>query len=401
MELLYKMRKILQTITISLIWVLVSCSKPDPIFYATKVSDAFLARNTDHIITYNENREKHKWHYEQGLMLTALNEQYLATNDEKYLEFIKQNIDLYVNEEGEIETYKPKTFKLDDIVPGRALLILYEKTGNKKYWIALEKLVDQLHNQPRTSEGGFWHKKIYPYQMWLDGLYMALPFYGQYAKLTNDPSIYDDIILQFKLMQDAAHDEKTGLLFHGWDEKRAQKWADPETGLSKSFWARAMGWYMMALVDVLDVIPEGHSGRDFLIGQLQTYSKNLVKYRDKNSGVWYQVLDQAEREGNYLESSSTAMFMYAFAKGANSGYLSKDYLSLAMDIFSDFNAQFISYDSNGYINIEQTCSSAGLGGKNDRDGSFEYYLSEPIRKNDCKALGPYIMASLELSGKGK
>lgn len=368
--------------------------------FAKKAADSFLERNDDFIITYNTDRNKHKWHYEQGLMLTALYEQFLQTGDSAYIKFIKGNIDLYVDKTGTINTYKPETFKLDDIVPGRTLLILYQQTGEEKYKIAAGQLINQLENQPRTSEGGFWHKKIYPYQMWLDGLYMALPFYGAYAHFSGGLSIFNDIALQFKLMELHAIDPETGLLYHGWDEKGVQVWANPETGRSSSFWSRAMGWYMMALVDVLDILPEEHSARNDLVRQLNQIAHALVNFRDARSKTWYQVMDQGDKEGNYLESSSTAMFIYSYAKGVNMGLLDKRFLTLARESYDGFIKQFISYDDS-LLTINNTCSSAGLGGKNNRDGSYKYYLSEPRRSNDCKAIGPFIMASIELEKAGK
>jgi len=364
--------------------------------FATKAADAFLKRNADHVITYKQDRNNHKWQYEQGLMLTALYEAFLFTGDSSYYNFMVNNIAIYVNENGDIDTYKQTNFKLDDIVPGRALLTLFSVTKEPKYKIAADKLRHQLEIQPRTNEGGFWHKKIYPYQMWLDGLYMALPFYGRYGQMFDEPENFDDIVNQFIYAEKHCYDPGSGLLYHGWDESKKQEWADPETGVSSNFWGRAMGWYLMALVDVLDILPADHIHRKTLIDQLNKYSSNLMKYRNDESKVWYQVLDQGDRQGNYLESSATAMYIYAFTKGVNMGYLDKKYLTFAKESWAGFLKQFITMDEAGLLTINNTCSSAGLGGKTKRDGSFEYYLSEPQRSNDCKAIGPFILAAIEL-----
>lgn len=364
--------------------------------WAIRTTDSFMQRNPDFRITYEKDRNRHKWHYEQGLMLNALYQLWQYTGDQKYYTFIVNNIDLYLDDEGNIATYKQRDYKLDDIGPGRTLLRLYEKTGQPKYKKAADRLRRQLANQPRTKEGGFWHKKIYPYQLWLDGLYMAAPFYAHYAQLFDRPADFDDIVNQFKYIARHTYDSETGLYYHGWDEKRVQLWADPESGCSANFWGRGTGWYLMALVDVLDILPAEHSGRAVLLEQLQELSKALLKYRDPQSRVWYQVIDQGDREGNYPESSATAMFIYSFAKGANLGYLSAKYWKIAYESFRGFLDEFVHVSDDGLVNVLHACSGAGLGGKQQRDGSFEYYISEPQRTNDCKAVGTFIMAALEL-----
>lgn len=370
---------------------------PAPSSYAIRVADSFLERNPDHIITYSEDRSKHKWHYEQGLMLSTLYGLYEFTADPRYLNFIETNLDLYVDSLGEISTYKPSTFKLDDITPGRALLLMYNENDREEYRIAADHLYEQLESQPRTNEGGFWHKKIYPYQMWLDGLYMAGPFSILYETMLKDEPDYDDIIDQFVWAYSHLKDESTGLLYHGWDESRQQSWADSLTGVSSSFWSRGMGWYGMALVDVLEYLPENHWGYPVLRKQLSQIASAVLKYRDPESELWYQVMDQGAREGNYLESSASAMFIYTFAKGANHQWLPASYRAAAANSFDAFIREFVSVDENHLVSIHQTCSSAGLGGKQNRDGSYAYYLSEPIRSNDFKAIGPFIQAALELN----
>jgi len=364
--------------------------------WAVRTTDSFIKRAPDNKITYEKNRARHKWHYEQGLMLNALYGLWQVTDNRDYFDFIQKNIDLYVGEDGSIRTYDPEDFKLDDIGPGRSLLRLYDATGDEKYHKAAQLLRRQLERQPRTAAGGFWHKKIYPWQMWLDGLYMAAPFYAEYEKVFAGQPDYADVIKQFTLIYEKTYDPETGLLYHGWDEKRQQLWANPQTGLSSHFWGRGLGWYMMALVDVLEILPPETVGRAELLEQLNDLSEAIVSVRDPESKVWYQVLDQGDREGNYLESSASAMFIYSFAKGANLGYLPADYWKIAKESFGGFLTEFVRVNEDGLVDVRYACSGAGLGGKQQRDGSFEYYISEPQRTNDCKAVGPFILAALEL-----
>jgi unsaturated rhamnogalacturonyl hydrolase len=232
--------------------------------------------------------------------------------------------------------------------------------------------------------------------MWLDGIYMASPFYTRYGMVFNQPQNFDDVVHQITLIEEKTRDQATGLLYHGWDESREQHWADPQTGLSASFWGRAMGWYAMALVDVLEYLPPNYSQRQSVIDVLQRLVIAIVKYQDPKTGVWYQVVDQMGREGNYLESSVSSMFVYALAKGANRGYINKTYLEAAQKGYNGIIEQFIEVDDSGLVSITNACAVAGLGAGEHRDGSYEYYLSEPVRNNDPKATGPFIMASLEL-----
>lgn len=368
--------------------------------WAIKTADSFIQRSPDFRITYETNRKKHKWQYEQGLMLNALYELWHQTGDQTYFDFIIKNIDQYVNDDGSIQTYKQSDYKLDDIGPGRTLLRLYKESGNPKYKKAADQLRTQLENQPRTGDGGFWHKKIYSYQMWLDGLYMAVPFYTEHALIFNQPDGLDDVIKQFCLIEQHNYDAVSGLYHHGWDEKKEQVWADPKTGLSLNFWGRGIGWYLMALVDVLEILPDETPNGDVLLVQFQDLTKAVANVRDPDTKVWYQVLDQGDREGNYLESSASAMFIYSFAKAANRGYLSSEYFALAEKSFEGFINEFVTVSDSGLVDVLHACSGAGLGGKDQRDGSFEYYISEPQRTNDYKAIGPFILAAIEL-GKGQ
>ena len=264
--------------------------------------------------TYVDFNTKPKWNYTPGLISYAMVELSEITNDKKYFEYAKAYADEFINEEGEIKGYKRSDFNIDKINSGKFLFDLYASTQDEKYKKAIYVLRDQLKDHPRTQEGGFWHKKRYTNQMWLDGLYMGAPFYAEFAKVFNDPEGFSDVINQFKTVHKHTYDSITGLNYHGWDESKEQRWANPETGCSPHFWGRAEGWYAMALVDVLDFVPGDHPERDILISILNDVAAGIKKYQDQESGVWYQVLDQGDREGNYLEASASSMFVYAFVK---------------------------------------------------------------------------------------
>jgi unsaturated rhamnogalacturonyl hydrolase len=337
-----------------------------------------------------------KWNYELGVILYAFWKVWQKTNEQKYFDYLKNNIDYFVPEDGNIKTYDIKKFRLDDICPGRVLLDLYKNTGEDKYKKAAQLLRKQLDEQPRTPEGGFWHKDIYPEQMWLDGLYMAEPFYAQYAKMFNQSKDFADISKQFFLMAKHARDPKTGLFYHGWDYSKKQKWASTKTGDSPSFWGRGIGWYLMALVDVLDYVPEKNPDRIKLIYIFKNLCQSLLKFQDKKTHLWYLVLDKPNEKNNYFESSASAMFMYAFIKGVCEGYLSKKYLEIGKQIFDGLVKNSIKIDNNGYPDLYNTISGAGLGGTPYRDGSFQYYTGESKRVDDFKGLGPFILGCLQL-----
>jgi unsaturated rhamnogalacturonyl hydrolase len=340
-----------------------------------------------------------RWTYDHGLVLKGIERVYLATNDKKYLDFIQRSMDHFVNDDGSIRTYKLDDYNIDNINPGRNLLFLYKTTGQEKYRKAAALLREQLKTHPRTSEGGFWHKKIYPSQMWLDGLYMGEPFYAEYAATFKEDAAFDDIAKQFILMERHSRDDKTGLLYHGWDESKQQRWANPSTGRSPNFWGRAMGWYAMALVDVLDYFPQKHPQRTELIAILNRVARAVAKYQDERSGLWYQILDKGDAKGNYLESSAACMFVYALAKGVRKGYLPASYMKTANDGFRGIQKEFVKYDASGNLNLAGTVSVAGLGGNPYRDGSYEYYLSEKVVTNDPKGIGAFLLAATEIYNK--
>uniref|UniRef100_UPI0040489639 glycoside hydrolase family 88/105 protein n=1 Tax=Mariniflexile sp. TaxID=1979402 RepID=UPI0040489639 len=345
--------------------------------------------------------DKPRWSYTNGLVLSAAIKVYEQTNNQKYYDYIYAYANDLIDSTGTIKTYKLENQNLDMIKSGDVLLYLYPKTKEGRFLKAIETLNSQLESQPKTSDGGYWHKKIYPYQMWLDGLYMAEPFHARYAQeyvhdAAKAKKIYDHVVLQFDLIQKHSRDEKSGLLYHGWDESKEQKWANKETGNSQNFWSRGMGWYGMAMVDVLDFLPENHPGRERIITYLNQYAEAITKVQDK-SGLWWQVLDQGDREGNYLEASGTAMFTYTLAKGVHKGYLPETYLAVANKAYTGIIDNLISVEDNGVVNLNKVCGVAGLGGNPYRDGSYEYYVNEMVRSNDPKGTGPFILASLELN----
>lgn len=338
-----------------------------------------------------------KWNYTHGLELQAMLQVSVKTGDEKYYHYAEHYADTMVHEDGSIETYRLERYNIDHINPGKMLFPIYKKTENPKYLKALQLLRSQMVTHPRTSNGGFWHKKIYPHQVWLDGLYMACPFLAEYGKTFNDPALFDEVALQLTTAYHDLIDEETGLLYHGWDESRAQQWADPVTGKSPNFWSRSIGWYMMALVDVLDFMPADHPRREEIITILQMISTAVEKYRDTETGMWYQVTNLPHREGNYLESSGSIMFIYSWVKGAQKGYLPEEFRAKGETAYTQFVERFIRENSDGTLSVTDVCSVAGLGGeKKPRDGSFDYYISEPVRDDDPKAVGPFIMVSILL-----
>jgi unsaturated rhamnogalacturonyl hydrolase len=337
-----------------------------------------------------------KWTYDQGVLLKGIEGVWLTTGDGRYFNYMQQGMDRFVSEDGTIRTYKLEDYNIDNVLNGRILLLLYKVTGKEKYRKAAALLREQLKNHPRTSEGGFWHKKIYPSQMWLDGLYMGEPFYAEYAATFNEPTAFDDIAKQFVLMELHARDAKTGLLYHGWDESRKQRWADAQTGCSPNFWGRAMGWYAMALVDTLDYFPRNHPQRDALVAILNRLAAAVSKYQEPKSGLWYQVLDKGGAEGNYFESSASSMFVYALAKGVRQGYLPASYLKVAQRGYDGIKAHFIEARAEGQVNLKGTVSVAGLGGTPYRDGSYQYYISEKVVTNDPKGVGAFLMAANEM-----
>ena len=359
---------------------------------AAKLADAVMIRH-DSLIHYKS--KSPSYGYDYALLGWAIDK--LGKYNQKYSDYMQAYIDYFIQDNGEINNYRLTDYNIDQIRPGVNMLDLYERTGEEKYRHAIETLVNQLKDQPRTHSGGFWHKKRYPYQMWLDGIYMGAPFMARYAHDFNQPKFYDEVIFQIQEIYKHTSDEKTGLVYHAWDESRKQRWCNPETGQSKHFWSRGTGWYMMALVDVLDYLPEDHPGREKLINILQHLSKALLKVQDEKSGLWYQVLDQEGREDNYLEASGSAMFIYAFAKGAKKGYLDNFFLKVARSAFDSLVNNLVVNGEDEMPVFTNICGACGLGGNPYREGDYNYYVSEKKVDDDPKGVAPLILAAIELN----
>jgi unsaturated rhamnogalacturonyl hydrolase len=355
--------------------------------WSQRFADAVMQRNA---MVHAE------WDYTAGVVLTAIDRVGVKTSDPRYRAYVKSNIDAFVQPDGTIKTYTLDEFNLDQINEGKLLFAFHQSTGDARYRKAADLLREQLRRQPRTSEGGYWHKQIYPHQMWLDGLYMAAPFLAQYGATFGDTAAANDAARQLLLIARHTRDPKTGLFYHGWDESKTQIWADKETGLSPNFWGRAVGWYAMAIVDVLDHLPAAHPDRPQIVRILNDLADAVAKVQDPVTGLWYEVLDQPNRKGNYHEASGSSMFVYALAKGARKGWLPAQYRDVARRGHDGLVRHMITIDAAGLPSLNGIVSVAGLGGKQQRDGSFEYYVSEPVVANDYKGVGPFIMASLEL-----
>ena len=335
------------------------------------------------------------WTYIDGCMLTALLEMSRICQDRQYADFVEGFVDSFVSESGDIRTWDPNKQTLDDINEGRVLFELYAMTGKEKYRLAADKLHQALAQQPRTHEGSYWHKKIYPNQVWLDGIYMAQVFAALYEKHQGQGD-YSDVIGQIRVVRQHMFDENKHLYYHGYDASRTAFWADKETGLSQSFWLRAMGWFAAALVDLAEILPEG-SEREEIRQLLQEMMAGILPYADAETGMYYQVVDQGGREGNYLETSGSSMIAYTMLKGARLGVLDKAYARQGRKTFDGIVNKHLAFTDEG-INLGGICLVAGLGPENDRrrDGTYAYYISEPIVENDAKGVAPLVMCYTEV-----
>ncbi|MBR3405317.1 MAG: glycoside hydrolase family 88 protein [Bacteroidales bacterium] len=346
--------------------------------------------------TYIDGQEGNlKWNYTTGLELKAL----LDAAPEEAFDYVDAWYDAIIDSTGRIYKYKKSNYSTDHICPGRTLFQLYDMTGKEKYRAAMDTLYNQILDHPRTSEGGFWHKKIYPNQMWLDGLYMAQPFYAEYTVRYVTDSLqreahFNDIVLQFQTVYDHTLDPETGLLRHAWDSSHQMFWCNPENGQSAHAWGRAMGWYAMALVDVIEILPAGEQ-QDALVRILNSCFQAIPLFADQQTGMWYQVLDRPYAEGNYLEATASAMFVYAMLKGTRLGVLDGISQADARTRFEELVSTFVRVDEDGLTNLDSCCEVAGLGGKDNRSGDYDYYINEPVRSNDPKGIGPLIWAALE------
>jgi unsaturated rhamnogalacturonyl hydrolase len=340
--------------------------------------------------------EPWEWNYELATLLNGIDAVWYQTADGAYFRYAKQSVDALVTPDGSIPTYDPAAMTLDNLAMGREVLCLYRVTKDPRYFKAAAILRNQISIQPRNASGGFWHKKIYPDQMWLDGLYMAEPFYAQYASVFQQPQDFADITHQFTLAESHTRDAKTGLLYHAWDESHQQPWSNKTTGTSPIFWARGMGWYMMALVDTLPYYPQNDPGRLQLIAILNRAAEAINRIQDPQSGLWYQVLDRPAAKNNYFESSAACMFTYALEKGVRLGYLPPKYSNNASRAWQGILTHFAQTDADGSLTLTGTVKAIGLGGTPYRDGSYDYYVHAPVASNDPKGIGAFLLAATEM-----
>ncbi len=362
--------------------------------WSQRAADAAIARWPDGRLSLTPT-----WNYDLGTLLDGMDAAWLSTVDPRYFNYIKASVDALLAPDGSIPTLKPEEHQLDNILLGRQLLFLYGVTLDKRYLNAATFLWNQLAQQPRNAEGGYWHKQRYPNQMWLDGLYMAEPFRAQYAALSHHPEEFADIAHQFVLMDEHARDPKTGLLYHGWDASKQERWANQQTGDSSQFWARGVGWYMMALVDTLDYYPEDDPGRAKLLYIFRREAAAIARFQDKKTGLWYTMMNKPGEKGNYFESSSACMFVYALAKGVRRGYLPDDrpygLMSVAERGYQGILAHFVQAQG-GDLSLTGTVKASGLGGEPYRDGSYAYYIGEKVVTNDPKGVGAFLLAGTEM-----
>ncbi|MCH5148868.1 MAG: glycoside hydrolase family 88 protein [Clostridiales bacterium] len=366
-----------------------------------KYIDRLIEDTTPEAPIWNIENIKHGkepgWNYIDGCMMTSLYSIYKITGNKKYLEFIDKFVDYYVFEDGSIRGFKLDTYNVDNLNEGRVLFDLYRETGKAKYKKAIDLLYSQVCGQPRTDLGNFWHKKIYPNQVWLDGLYMAQVFYTRYEAEFNGGKNYKDIVSQFTAVYDNMYDKQKRLYYHGWDYSKKAFWSDPETGLSKSFWLRSVGWYTVGLVDAISYMDGADEYKNKLIAIFKDTIEGLERYIDPDKKMFWQVVDQGAREGNYLETSGSAMIAYAMLKGARLGFIDKRYALVGEEVFNGICKEYLT-ETDGKLNLGGICLMAGLGPESNRkrDGTFEYYISEPVVENDAKGTGPFVMAYTEI-----
>ncbi|MBQ3766217.1 MAG: glycoside hydrolase family 88 protein [Bacteroidales bacterium] len=372
---------------------LTACTAKAPL--SLRVVESEMARCPE--ATFLDGQEgRLKWNYTTGLELKSFLDVYEATGREEILDYVDAWYDAIIAEDGTIATYKKSNYSTDHVCPGRTLFQLYDITGKEKYRTAMDSLYVQVLEQPRTEDGGFWHKQVYPGQMWLDGLYMAQPFYVEYTNRfvsdsTERAENYADIVHQFTTVYAHTFDPTTGLLRHAWDSTGEMDWSDPETGQSDHAWGRALGWYCMALVDVAELMPDG-SDKDTLVRILQSLYGTIPLYADARTGMWFQVMDSPYRQGNYLEATASAMFIYVWLKGIRLGFLTGR--EPALQAYESLLKTFVT-EKDGLVDLNDCCAVAGLGGKDNRRGDFDYYIHEPVRANDPKGIGPLVCAALE------
>lgn len=381
----------------------------DPAVMAQRFADSEMTRFPE---AYQlDHGKRYFFGYAQGVGCCAMLQMWHNTGERRYYDYVARWVDALVTQDGGIHKYQMETYNLDFINSGKTLFDLYAEArkheaalglretvstplSSSRYKKAMDLLIRQLKNQPRTHDGGFWHKLIYQHQMWLDGIYMASPYMAQYGATFDKPEWQRQALHQIITCHKHTYDPKTGLYHHAWDESGNQRWADAE-GHSPNFWGRSVGWWFMAMVDVLDYIPADMTGRDSVIAYVQGLAETLPRYQV--DGLWYQVLDCPKREGNYPEASVTTQFLYAYAKAINKGYIDKKYLKVAQKAYDGLQKTLLKENPDGTLTLTRCCAVGGLGGNPYRDGSFEYYIGERIRENDAKATGPFIMGCIELA----
>jgi unsaturated rhamnogalacturonyl hydrolase len=360
--------------------------------WSVRVAESVMRRNP---------QTHRRWDYTQGVVLGAIERVALARNDRAMLDYVSANMERWITPTGDITGYRLDEYNIDEVSQGRLLFGMFERTTRERYKLAADMLREQLRTHPRTPEGGFWHKQIYPQQMWLDGLYMGQPFFAQYAKTFNEPAAFDDIAKQFLLVARHTRDARTGLMYHAWDAAKAQPWADTATGLSPHFWARAMGWYVMGVVETLEHFPADHPDRPAIIQTLRDAAEGIARVQGPVTGLWWNVMDQPNRAGNYLEASASSMFAYALARAARLGYIDAEYRQVAERGFNGLLSNLVRENPDGTVSLTNIVQVSGLGGNlrrdgSYRDGSYAYYVSEPVVTDDYKGVGPFILAALEL-----
>ena len=341
--------------------------------------------------------KSNKWNYIDGCMITGILELYEITGETRFLDFADRFLSGFVEEDGLIRTYDPEEYTLDNVNPAKNLFSMYDLTGKERYRKAIELVRSQLSTMPRTPEGNFWHKLIYPNQVWLDGIYMALPFYMEYEKRFDAQKGCQDICQQIANVEIRMRDPKTGLYYHGYDASRKMYWADPDTGCSPNFWLRAEGWFILGLVDVLEIMKDLPMQAEsvHLQHMLLDLAKALSKYQDP-SGLWYQLIALPELEGNYLETSGTALISAALLKAVRLGFLPESFRATGEKAFYGIVDHRLTKNADGTPCVTGICLVAGLGGEQHRDGSVAYYLSEPVVQNDAKGVGPLLLAYTEM-----
>ena len=369
-----------------------------PLVWSERMADSEMARLG---ATLEAGHDHARWDYSPAVLALGLWRLGAATGNDSYREFAGRAVGSFVRQDGSIIGFKPSAHALDSINPGKVVLLLAEYSHEKRYGLAAERLRAELAVQPRTKEGGYWHKERYPHQMWLDGVYMASPFMARYAAQYHEPALFDDVANQILIADRHLYDPSTGLYWHAWDESHSQAWADPGTGHSPNFWSRSIGWYAMAIVDSLRWFPAGHPKIAPLTEVLTRVADGVVRWQDPKTGLWWQVTNEGGRKGNYLEASASSMFVYALAKAVNEGYLPREqYLPAILKGYAGLVRTLVKTEPDGRISLEQICQSAGLGFRNSagvvRDGSFGYYIGEPVVANDPKGTGPFIMAGIEV-----